>query len=74
TRRDALNLLSRAAAKEIPAGKNPMGLAASVLYLSCRINDERIKQSQLASAAGITAVSIRNRIIDLKKELKLESV
>ncbi|MDE1872374.1 MAG: transcription initiation factor IIB [Thaumarchaeota archaeon] len=74
TRRDALNLLSRAAAKEIPAGKNPMGLAASVLYLSCRINDERIKQNQLASAAGITAVSIRNRIIDLKKKIKLESV
>ena len=74
TRRDALNLLSRAAEKEIPAGKNPMGLAASALYLSCRINNERIKQSQLAGAASITAVSIRNRIIDLKKELKLESV
>ncbi|MDE2588371.1 MAG: transcription initiation factor TFIIIB, partial [Patescibacteria group bacterium] len=74
TRRDALNLLSRAAEKEMQAGKNPMCLAASVLYLACRINDERIKQSQLASAAGITAVSIRNRIVDLKKELKLESV
>jgi transcription initiation factor TFIIB len=73
TRRIALNLLSRAAEKEIPAGKNPMGLAASVLYLSCRINDERIKQSELARAAGITAVSIRNRIIDLRRELKLES-
>jgi len=72
TRRDALRLLSRAAEKEIPAGKNPMGLAASVLYLSCRINKERVKQSQLAHAAGITAVSIRNRIMDLKKELKLE--
>jgi transcription initiation factor TFIIB len=71
TRRDALNLLSRAAEKEIPAGKNPMGFAASVLYISCRINDERIKQSELARAAGITAVSIRNRIIDLKRELKL---
>lgn len=73
TRRNALDLLSRAADKEIPAGKNPMGLAASVLYLSCRINDERIKQSELARAAGITAVSIRNRIIDLKKELKLQA-
>jgi transcription initiation factor TFIIB len=72
TRRDALNLLSRAAEKEISAGKNPMGLAASVLYLSCKINDERIKQTELAHAAGVTSVSIRNRIIDLKKELKLE--
>jgi transcription initiation factor TFIIB len=70
TRRDALNLLSRAAEKEISAGKNPMGLAASVLYLSCRVNDEKIKQSQLAHAAGITAVSIRNRIMELKKELE----
>lgn len=69
TRRSALDLLSKAIEKEISAGKNPMGLAASVLYLSCITNNERIKQSELARAAGITAVSIRNRIIELKKEL-----
>lgn len=69
TRRVALNLLSKIVEKEISAGKNPMGLAASALYLSCKINDEKIKQSDLAHAADITAVSIRNRIIDLKKEL-----
>jgi transcription initiation factor TFIIB len=74
TRRDALDLLSKAAKKEISAGKNPMGLAASALYLSCIINDERKKQRELAHAAGMTAVAIRNRIIDLKKELKLESI
>jgi transcription initiation factor TFIIB len=72
TRRDALNLLSRITQKEISAGKNPMGLAAAALYLSCNINDERIKQRSIADAAGITAVSIRNRIMDLRKELKIE--
>ncbi len=72
TRRDALNLLSRITQKEISAGKNPMGLAAAALYLSCSINDERIKQRSIADAAGITAVSIRNRIMDLRKELKIE--
>lgn len=69
TRRDALNILAKVVEKEISAGKNPMGLAASVLYLSCRINDEKIKQGDIAHAAGVTAITIRNRIANLTKEM-----
>lgn len=71
TRRDALEMLSRAKQKEISAGKNPIGLAASVLYLSCIMNDEKIKQAKIAHAASITTVTIRNRIMNLKREFNL---
>lgn len=69
TRRDALNILSRAIEKEISAGKNPLGLAAAALYISCQINKEKKNQEAIAKAAGITAVTIRNRSVSLRKEL-----
>jgi transcription initiation factor TFIIB len=48
------------------AGKRPMGLAATILYLSCLRNDEDVTQKNIAEAAGVTEVTIRNRIKDLK--------
>jgi len=47
-----------------------MGLAAAVLYLSCMKNNERKNQVDIANAAGITGVTIRNRIESLRKELE----
>jgi len=69
TRRYALNILSKAIEKEISAGKNPMGLAAAVIYLSCVINNEKKTQTEIAKAAGVTSVTIRNRIDSLRKDL-----
>ena len=57
--------------KEISAGKGPMGLAATVLYLSCQSNGEGISQRNIAEAAGVTEVTIRNRSKDLKARLQL---
>jgi transcription initiation factor TFIIB len=74
TRRNALDLLSIVVEKEISAGKNPMGLAAAVLYLSCVKNDERKNQVDIANAAGITAVTIRNRAESLRKELGIKDL
>ncbi len=74
TRRDALDLLSKIVEKEMSAGKNPMGLAAAVLYLSCIKNGEEKNQADIARAAGITAVTVRNRIGSLKKELGIKGL
>jgi transcription initiation factor TFIIB len=52
--------------KEIPAGKDPMGFAATVLYLSCLRNGEATTQRDIAEAAGVTEVTIRTRFKDLK--------
>jgi transcription initiation factor TFIIB len=48
-----------------------MSLAATVLYLSCIKTGENIKQDDIANAADITGVTLRNRLKDLKAQLKL---
>ncbi len=47
-----------------------MGLAASALYLSCVKNGEDKTQRDVAEAANITEVTIRNRYKGLKELLK----
>jgi len=51
--------------KEITAGKHPMSLAATVLYISSTRYGENITQVEIANAAGITEVTLRNRLKDL---------
>jgi transcription initiation factor TFIIB len=67
TRRMAMSIMNELVQKEISAGKDPMGLAATVLYLSCLTNGEAITQREIAEAAGVTEVTVRNRFYDLKK-------
>ncbi|CUR50803.1 Transcription initiation factor IIB [Nitrosotalea devaniterrae] len=71
TKRRALQILKDAAEIEISAGKDPMGLAAAALYLSCVMNGENKTQKDVAQAAGVTEVTIRNRYKGLKESLKL---
>jgi transcription initiation factor TFIIB len=49
-----------------------MGLAAAVLYMSCLKNGENKTQRDIADAAGVTEVTIRNRFKDLKNRLELD--
>src|ERR671925_101116 len=55
----------------ISAGKDPMGLAASVLYLACLNSGESKTQTDIADAAGVTEVTVRNRYKNLKSQLDL---
>lgn len=71
SRRIAINTMNDITRKEISAGKVPMGLAATVLYLACQSNGENITQREIAEAAGVTGVTIRNRVRDLKDKLDL---
>jgi len=71
TKRKALLILKDAAEIEISAGKDPMGLAAAALYLSCVMNGENKTQKDVAQAAGVTEVTIRNRYKGLKISLNL---
>ncbi len=61
TKRYAIEILRKAEENKMSAGKNPMGLAASALYLSCVKNGEDKTQGDVAEAANITEVTIRNR-------------
>jgi len=71
TKRKALEMLKRAEEARISAGKDPMGMAAAALYLSSVSNGEYITQKDIAEAAGVTEVTIRNRCKGLKISLKL---
>jgi len=66
TKRYAIKVLKDAQDRKESAGKDPMGLAATALYLSCVQNGVSITQRDLAEAAGVTEVTIRNRYKGLK--------
>jgi transcription initiation factor TFIIB len=53
----------------IAAGKDPMGLAGAVLYLSCLRSDEHRNQLHIAAASGVTEVTLRNRCKELNTKL-----
>ena len=72
TRRDAINIISKAKEKEIDYGKNPMSLVAGALYLAAVINLEKKTQDEIAKACGITNVTTRNVGTMLRKKLKLD--
>ena len=70
TRRHAAQIMNKVTREEISAGKDPMGLAASVLYLSSIENGETITQSNIAEATGVTEVTVRNRAKELRNKLE----
>ncbi len=60
TKRYAIKILNKAEESQSLAGKDPMGLAASALYLASHKRGEKISQKQVAIASGVTEVTIRN--------------
>ena len=68
TKRYAIKVLQKAQERKESAGKDPMGLAASALYLSCVHNGVSVTQRDIAEAAGVTEVTIRNRYKGLKAD------
>lgn len=73
TKYKAMNLMSEVVKRGISTGKDPMGLAAAVLYASCVMTGEQKSQVDLANAAQITQVTIRNRFKDLANRLELHN-
>ena len=71
TKRSALAILHKAEATRTSAGKDPMGLAAAALYVACVMEGESKTQKDVAEAAGVTEVTIRNRYKGLKAALQL---
>lgn len=70
-KRNALAILQDANERRITAGKDPMGMAASALYISCVKYNVDVSQKDIALAAGVTEVTIRNRYKDLRMTLHL---
>jgi transcription initiation factor TFIIB len=75
TKRQAISIMNEVRKDEIllSAGKNPMGFAATILYVSSINIGENITQNDIAQAAGVTEVTLRNRLKDLKSKLELSN-
>ena len=72
TQGQAIKILRQAKSKRAASGKDPMGLAAAALYIACLQNNEKKTQKDIAEAAGVTEVTVRNRYKNLKRQLRLE--
>jgi len=72
TKRFAVKILKETQERKESAGKDPMGLAAAALYLSCVKNGMSVTQREIADVAGVTEVTIRNRYKGLKDAKILE--
>ena len=74
TKRQAIRTMDEVTERQIiSAGKNPMGFAATILYLSCLKTGENKTQVDIAQAAGVTEVTLRNRYKELKSKLELSN-
>lgn len=73
TKRKAIAIISEAQRRGISVGKDPMGIAASVLYLAGQATGELKTQADVARAAGVTEITVRNRSRELKARLGLEA-
>ena len=67
TKRRAISIMKDIIKKEIPAGKDPMGIAATVLYIACLYTGEKRTRTDIAQAAGVTEVTLRNRYRHIKR-------
>jgi transcription initiation factor TFIIB len=70
TKHQAMDIMTEVIKSKMTAGKDPMGLAATVLYVSGIRTGETTPQTTVADAAGVTEVTIRNRFKDLKNNLR----
>ena len=71
TVRYAINLVKRARKRGVTQGKDPGGIAAAIIYISSIINDDRRTQRDVAEAANVTEVTVRNRYKEIVRELEL---
>ena len=73
TQRRAIKILNEAKVQGISAGKDPMALAAAALYVACVLEGEKKTQKEIAEAANVTEVTVRNRYKGLKQSLGLNA-
>ncbi len=71
---EAIKVIREARKRGLTAGKDPSGLAAATVYLAALKQGYRKTQKEVASVAGVTEVTIRNRYKEIAKALNIENV
>jgi transcription initiation factor TFIIB len=70
TERRSVLILSQIKDEAVLAGKRPVSIAAAALYLASSQTNEYVTQIQVAFAAGITTITLRNRTLEISKLLE----
>ncbi len=71
TIRKAMEILKQAKEAGLTAGKDPAGLAAAAIYIAALLTGEIRTQKEVARAAQVTEVTVRNRYKELARKLKI---
>jgi transcription initiation factor TFIIB len=66
TTRKALDILISIRKNQAFIGKDPLSIAAAILYSTCRKNREKISQSKIADSANINIITLRKRLSEIK--------
>ncbi len=76
TQNQAVKILEKAQRKNAVAGKAPCGIAASAIYIAYIMNpdEKKVTQQQLAEAAEVTEVTVRNRYKELSRNIELDYI
>ncbi|RLG59553.1 transcription initiation factor IIB [Candidatus Geothermarchaeota archaeon] len=69
---EAEKIIKLAQKRRLTAGKDPVGLAAAAVYYACVLLNVKKTQRDIAIAANITEVTVRNRYKSLSEHLKLK--
>jgi transcription initiation factor TFIIB len=69
---EAEKVVRLAQKRKLVAGKDPVGLAAAAIYYACVLLDEKKTQRDVAIAADMTEVTIRNRYRSLNENLDVQ--
>jgi transcription initiation factor TFIIB len=67
---EIVDIISKKDRNKYTSGKDPMGLAATVLFVASANNGENMTQREIATAAGLTSVTIRCRLKEIGKYLE----
>jgi transcription initiation factor TFIIB len=67
-----MEIIDQARGVGLTAGKDPAGLAAAAIYIAAIQNGEMRTQKEVARAAKVTEVTVRNRYKELVKRLDIK--
>jgi transcription initiation factor TFIIB len=68
--RASIEILEKAREMKLTTGRSPRGLAAAALYIACILEKRRdVTQANIALAADVTEVTVRNRYKDIMRNM-----
>lgn len=74
TERGARRLVEMAIEDDVHSGKHPVSIAAGALYAAAKLSDESLRQADIARAANVSEMTIRNRYPEVLDAADTEDV